>query len=52
MVRAKAYLIKDVELRWKCAPKLLAGDPSKKKPIVLCGHSQGGAVATIACAPE
>ncbi len=28
MVRAKAYLIKDVELRWKCAPKLLPGDGS------------------------
>ena len=28
MVRAKAYLIKDVELRWKCAAKLLPGDAS------------------------
>ncbi len=28
MVRAKAYLIKDVELRWKCAAKLLPGDGS------------------------
>jgi len=28
MVRAKAYLIKDVELRWKCSPKLLPGDGS------------------------
>ena len=28
MVRAKAYLIKDVELRWKCAAKLLPDDGS------------------------
>ncbi|MCW5773530.1 MAG: DNA topoisomerase IV subunit B [Rhodospirillaceae bacterium] len=28
MVRAKAYLIKAVELRWKCSAKLLPGDGS------------------------
>jgi topoisomerase-4 subunit B len=35
MVRAKAYLIKDVELRWKCAAKLLPGDGSTPESEVI-----------------
>jgi topoisomerase-4 subunit B len=35
MVRAKAYLIKDVELRWKCAATLLPADGSVPESEII-----------------
>jgi topoisomerase-4 subunit B len=40
MARSKAYLFRGVEIRWSCAPELLAGDAETPEKAIL--HFPGG----------
>ena len=36
MARSKAYLFAGVEIRWRCAPELLAGDADTPQEMTIC----------------
>ena len=47
MARSKAYLFRGVEIRWRCDPKLIAGDDETPAEATL--HFPGGLVDFLDC---